>query len=101
MLMILHSRRVLSARHVTCTLPRHRRSACPPLTRPSLSSLQSLARLFPRPSPLPSSTWLALWQHREHAHGRVLLGETGHMLTAALVHHTAVHGCDDDVSACT
>ncbi|CAI5507600.1 unnamed protein product, partial [Closterium sp. Naga37s-1] len=56
----------------------------------------SLARLFPRPSPSPSSTWLPPWQHREHAQGRVLLGETGHVLTAALMHHTAVHGCDDD-----
>ncbi|CAI5464477.1 unnamed protein product, partial [Closterium sp. Yama58-4] len=56
----------------------------------------SLARLFPRPSPSPSATWLPPWQHRGHAQGRVLLGETGHVLTAALVHHTAVHGCDDD-----
>ncbi|CAI5532105.1 unnamed protein product, partial [Closterium sp. Naga37s-1] len=53
----------------------------------------SLARLFPRP---PSSTWLPPWQRRGHAQGRVLLGETGHVLTAALVHHTAVHGCDAD-----
>ncbi|CAI5507602.1 unnamed protein product [Closterium sp. Naga37s-1] len=58
-----------------------------------------LARLFSRPSPSPSSTWLPPWQHREHAQGRVLLGETGHVLTAALMHHTAVHGCDGDHAA--
>ncbi|CAI5509058.1 unnamed protein product, partial [Closterium sp. Naga37s-1] len=56
----------------------------------------SLVRLFSRPSPSPSPTWLAPWQHREHAQGRVLLGESGHVLTAALLHHTAVHGCDAD-----
>ncbi|CAI7891486.1 unnamed protein product [Closterium sp. NIES-54] len=56
----------------------------------------SLVRLFSRPSPSPSPTWLAPWQHREHAQGRVLQGETGHVLTAALLHHTAVHGCDGD-----